>query len=143
MELANLTSVFVDSQAWMAIVSVRDQDHGRIVAAYERLIAESRPLVTTTWTYYDAVSHIRERAKNGGYAAAESLKRLVEDGGTVRILRVDLTVEVEALKRFWSFRDKQWSVTTCVNMEAMRSERLVFVLSANRHYVEAGFQPCV
>lgn len=76
--------------------------------------------------------------KGGGYEAAEALWRTARGSKAITVLPIDSTVEEAALTFFWSMRDKAWSVTTCANILLMQRTGLLRVLSANRHYSQAG-----
>jgi predicted nucleic acid-binding protein len=130
-------AAFVDSQGWMAIANRRDQAHSAITEAYLDLGSRGWKLYTSNWTAYEALSHIRERAKNGGYEAAVALRRTL-DTQQVILLPVTKGIERRAQARFWAAKDKDWSMTVCANLEIMGDANVIYVLSAATAYEEAG-----
>lgn len=122
----------------MAVVSQRDQDHERAKNGYSHLIQGNFHLYTSSWTLYEAYSHIKEREKGGGLSAAEYLRNLVSESMAITVLPVTEDVEERSTVFFWGLQDKSWSITTCANILLIRDLGLIFVLSANHHYRQAG-----
>jgi predicted nucleic acid-binding protein len=133
-----LHAAFVDSQGWMAIINRRDQGHEAASEAYRELTKRSWKLYTSNWTMYDALSHLKERAKSGGYAAARALEELARPPAVI-VMPVTKEIERRAVARFWRMADKAWSITSCANMEIMQDASLRYVLSASSAYQEAGY----
>jgi predicted nucleic acid-binding protein len=131
--------VFIDSQGWIAIASTRDQDHQAASEVYKDLVEESWQFHTSNWTLYDADSHLKERSKMGGAVGAKYLRDLVLNSPAIRVSSIGIELEDDAVKLFWSLKDKQWSVTTCANVLLMRYLGIITVLSGNHHYQQAGF----
>lgn len=130
---------FVDSQGWMAVAHQRDQDHQRAAEVFANIVKQGWQLYSTTWTYYDALSHMKERAKGGGLQGARLLRQLVEDDDRITVVPIDPDLEEAAVAYFWAHDDKAWSITTCANLIVMTNLELWYVLSANHHYGQAGF----
>ena len=123
----------------MAVVSKNDQDHQKASKVFAEVVKQGWKLYTSSWTWYDALSHVKERPKSGGLEGALRLKELGDYRGMISVLPVTPDVEKEAVAMFWLYDDKAWSVTTCANSVLMRQHRLVYVLSHNHHYQQAGF----
>lgn len=132
-------AVFADSQGWMAIVDSQDASHKAASAALEHLIATRWHIYTSNWTLYEALSHIKERAKSGGLSAAKALRDFADTQSALTILPVTKDVESRAVKLFWDYEDKAWSVTVCASIVLMRDLTLTHILSGNHHFVQAGF----
>jgi len=133
-----LHAAFVDSHGWMAIVNRRDQCHEAASEAYRELAKRSWKFYTSSWTMYDALSHLKERAKSGGYEAARALDELARPPAVI-VMPVTKEIERRAVARFWRMPDKAWSITSCANMEIMQDASLQYVLSASASYREAGY----
>jgi len=124
----------------MAVAFKGDQDHESARNAYSHLVQENFHLYTSNWTLYDAYSHMKERKKGGGLSAAEHLRNLVSKSRTTTVLPITEDLEGRSTNFFWSLRDKSWSITTCANILLMQDLGLIFVLSANHHYRQAGLK---
>jgi predicted nucleic acid-binding protein len=133
-------AAFVDSQAWVALVFSREENHEAACGAYKQLVKSGWYLYTSNWTLYDAYSHIKERTRGGGLSAAQYLRDLVSDTNAISVLRVDRNVEKAALNMFWQLHDKTWSVTTCANVMLIRDKGLDLILSGNKNYQQAGLR---
>lgn len=124
----------------MAIANQRDQDHAAASDVFRGLVQKGWRIYSSNWTWYDALSHMKERKKGGGLTAAKALRDVEADHHTISVLRVNERLEARALDLFWETEDKAWSVTTCVNIVLMRELELIYVLSANHHYRQAGLK---
>jgi len=122
----------------MSILNRREQDYPQASAAYTELVKNGWRLYTTNWTLYDALSHMKERAKGGGLAAADALRAL-QRGNAFTVVPVTTALEERALVLFWNHRDKPCSITTWANIVVMRNLDLTYVLSGSHHYDQAGF----
>lgn len=127
----------MDAQGWMAVLSSRDQDHAKASGAYDELVRNGWRVYTTNWTLYDAYSHMKEREKGGGVAAAEALYAL-QKANDFTVVPVTKSLEERATVHFWNFKDRLWSITTWANVLVMRDLNINYVLSGNHHYDQAG-----
>ena len=63
-------TVFVDASAWVAITNGKDRFHEEALRAFRRLLQSKTPLITSTWTAYEALTIVKTRL---GYSQAEML----------------------------------------------------------------------
>jgi predicted nucleic acid-binding protein len=131
------TSVFVDASAWLAFFNRRDthQDEARETMA--RLLRTSVPLVTSTWTTYEAITIIRSKL---GYGRARRLWQMADNRRIAIMIRVDPDIESAALKPFWRHRDKEWGVVDCASFVIIERIGCRTVFGYDRHFVEASRQ---
>jgi predicted nucleic acid-binding protein len=122
----------------MSVLNRREQDYVPASAAYTDLVTGGWRLYTTNWTLYDALSHMKERIKGGGLAAADALRAL-HLGNAFTVVPVTRALEERAVVLFWNHRDKVCSITTWANIVVMRNLDLRYVLSRSHHYDQAGF----
>ncbi|MFM9958844.1 MAG: type II toxin-antitoxin system VapC family toxin [Phycisphaerales bacterium] len=124
--------VFADTYYLLALLNPRDEGHA---AAIEIHANSDRPMVTTAWVVVellDAMSNPRRRAR-----AAAFVRDLLDSE------RVEL---IDAPGAFWSGvqlferrRDKDWSLTDGISFVVMKSRGLREALTADHHFVQAGF----
>ena len=76
--------------------------------------------------------------------AAGAIERFLNassvNGGVVRIVPVDTNLLRRGLDLYSSRRDKDWGLTDCISFEVMREMGLADALTADRHFVQAGFR---
>jgi predicted nucleic acid-binding protein len=53
--------VFVDASAWVAITNRTDRVHGEALRIYHRLLRSQIPLITSTWTAYEALTIVKTK----------------------------------------------------------------------------------
>jgi uncharacterized protein len=62
--------VFVDASAWVVIANRTDRVHDEALRVYHRLLRSQTPLITSTWTAYEALTIVKTKL---GYNQAEKL----------------------------------------------------------------------
>lgn len=96
-------TVFVDASAWVAIINRKDQYHLPSVQLYRELVSGYTPLVTTTWTAYEALTIIKSKV---GPEEAEELWKRLNTPQLIDLLRVSEDAERLGLDRFLRYKDK-------------------------------------
>jgi predicted nucleic acid-binding protein len=72
----------------------------------------------------------------------ELLQHLQNDTSTT-IVAADATLFRLGVALFASRPDKEWSLVDCISMAVMKQRRLKDALTADRHFVQAGFVAAV
>lgn len=62
--------VFVDASAWVAITNRKDRYHDEALRVYHHLLRSGTPLITSTWTAYEALTIVKTKL---GHNQAERL----------------------------------------------------------------------
>jgi len=131
---------FLDTSFLQALYSREDQLHQRALE-WNRRVVRARQVVSTEAVMIElgnALSAI-DRAR-----AAEAVERFLNassaNGGVVRIVPVDSALLRRGLRFYSSRRDKDWGLTDCISFEVMREMGLTDALTADRHFVQAGFR---
>jgi hypothetical protein len=99
--------VFVDASAWVAIANRTDRVNDEALRLYHRLLRSQTPLITSTWTAYEALTIVKTKL---GYNQAEKLWQRMLRPSVVTLIKVDERIEAGALELFWSYQDKDWGV---------------------------------
>ena len=129
--------VFVDASAWVAITNRTDRVHSEAPRIYHRLLRSQTPLITSTWTAYEALTIVKTKL---GYSQAEKLwQRMLQPSVTI-LIKVDERIEAEALELFWSYRDKDWGAVDCASLRIMAETGCQQAFAFDRHFTEAGRQ---
>lgn len=129
--------LFLDTGYVLARFNRRDQYHGKARQLAEA-VAAVRELWTTDAVLFEtaaALSHPKTRPIFttiwDEFHGGDPRCRVFETGGT----QLDRAVEL-----FRQRADKSWSLTDCFSFVAMQDEQLVDALSADHHFVQAGFR---
>lgn len=133
-----MRAVFVDTAGWMACADGVDPAHARAVAARDAALVAGRVLVTTDYVVDETLTLLRMRL---GLPAAESWWAQVDGSTRVRWQWIDPARAEKARALFFRHRDKDYSFTDCTSFVVMRELRLKDVLTTDRHFRQAGFQP--
>lgn len=129
--------VFVDASAWVAITNTKDRYHTEAISAYRRLLQSAVPLITSTWTAYEALTIVKTKL---GYIQAERLWRRIQRPSVVDLVAVDEAIEAAALAMFWDYQDKDWGVVDCASIVVMEGTGCRRAFAFDRHFVEASQQ---
>jgi hypothetical protein len=129
--------VFVDASAWVAITNRTDRVHDEALRVYHRLLRSQTPLITSTWTAYEALTIVKTKL---GYNPAEKLWQRMLRPSVVTFIKVDERIEAGALELFWSYRDKDWGVVDCASLRIMEETGCQQAFAFDRHFTEASQQ---
>ena len=129
--------VFVDASAWVALTNTKDRYYTDATSIYRRLLQSATPLITSTWTAYEALTIVKAKL---GYSQAERLWRRIQRPSVVELVTVDERIETEALDLFWRYKDKDWGVVDCASIVVMDGTGCRQAFAFDRHFMEASQQ---
>ena len=129
--------LFVDSSAWIALLSARDQHHAEAEALLRAAIARRARLVTTNLVLAEIHRLLLFRA--GVQAASTALDR-VESSPALTLTFP--TAEHHAAARAWLSRlgERHLSYTDAVSFAVLDASRCQAVLTFDQDFVVAGFR---
>lgn len=125
--------VFGDSFYFIALLNARDFHHEQA-----RSITRNLPgtVVTTRWVLAEVGNALSSLGARRSFALF--LAGLATQGEVSVLPDSDLLYE-RGVRLFATRSDKEWSLTDCISIEAMRHEGLTEVLTGDRHFLQAGF----
>ena len=129
-------SVLVDSGAWIALLSARDQHHLEAEELFQRAAREGVPLLTTNLILAEIHRFVLFRA---GIRAASAALGHIESSALVRIEFATAGHHRAALEWLGRFADQRFTYTDAVSFAVMRSARCRAVLGFDRDFAIAGF----
>ncbi|MBI3873193.1 MAG: type II toxin-antitoxin system VapC family toxin [candidate division Zixibacteria bacterium] len=131
-----MNEVFADSFYWVALYNKRDEYHGqtlsaskglgsaRIVTTDEVLIESANLFFQRTSLHNETIVMIRTILKNPNVTAVAQTRKSFLDG----------------LEFLEARPDKDYSLTDCISMNAMKRRGISEVLTHDRHFKQEGFK---
>jgi uncharacterized protein len=129
--------VLVDSGAWIALLSARDQHHGEADTLFRHAVRGRVPLVTTNVVLAEVHRLLLFRA--GIRAAATALDR-IEASELVRIVYPTAVHHAAARVGMARLADQRLTYTDAVSFAVMEATPCAAVLGFDRDFVVAGFR---
>ena len=128
--------IFVDTGAWVARFSRRDQFHRRAIEGWDRLRASNERIVTSDSVFVETVSLL---ARKVGPAAAAEAGRFLHGWARLTTIRATREDESAALDLIAKFSDQSIGFVDCLSFAVMRRHRITSAFSYDRHFEIAGF----
>ena len=131
-----MRTVFADTFYWIALANPRDEWHQATSDAAQNLA--SAQIITTDevlaefLTYYCGFGSVMRGI------AAQLVRRIVANP-TVTVLPQSRESFLSGLELYEARPDKQFSLTDCIAMHAMRTGNLREVLTNDHHFEQEGF----
>ena len=130
--------VFLDTSAWLAALSAREERHEEVVECYSGLVQSGARLVTTNMVLSEMHALVVRRR---GPAHALELLDLVHDDPSHELVVVDEALHASAINRWLRrFADQEFSLTDAVSFETMRQGAISDALTLDPHFAVAGFR---
>ena len=128
--------LFVDTSGWYAVTRTSDPYHQAATESFRRLTR--RRGTTFSSNFVVAETHALLMSRFGTLVALQFLRSLPLSA--VFIERVTSDDEVEAIAILSRYSDKDFSYTDAVSFAMMRRLGTTEALTADRHFVQFGFQ---
>lgn len=129
--------VFLDSAFVVALASEADELHDLAVAIAERIEADKTRMVTTRAVLLEIGNGLSKQRFRG--FAVKMLDSIASDP-SVEILPISLELYDKALELFRCRPDKDWGLVDCTSIVVMRDRGMHEALTADSHFVQAGFR---
>ena len=129
--------LFVDSSAWIALFSARDQHHAEADALFRNALGRRARLITTNLVLAEVHRLLLFRA--GGPAASAALDRL-ESSPALTLLFPSADHHVAARGWLRRLAERRLSYTDAVSFAVMTASRCRDVLTFDQDFVIAGFR---
>lgn len=130
-------TVFLDASFAIALISSRDRHHRRAIRAATELERARATMVTTEAVLFEIGNALGKRAYRS--AAAKLLQSLEQDP-LVESVRTSDSLWHETMALFRHRQDKEWGLTDCLSFVVMRRRGIHQALTADRHFLQAGFE---
>lgn len=125
---------FLDTSYILALVNTGDRFHERARASSSLV---SSPFVTTEAVLIEVGNSLsQERWRSLGVKTLNWLRHSPD----IEIVPLDSSLLDRAIAFYGARMDKEWGLTDCISFVVMQERRLTDALTADRHFVQAGFQ---
>jgi len=128
--------VFVDTTAWLALISRRTALQRPAQQAISDLRRQPARLVTTEFVLLEVANALSAPSTR---LRAVSLIEGLRSLSTVRIVPADSVLLADGLTLYRQRSDKEWSLTDCISFVVMQREQLAQAFTSDHHFKQAGF----
>ena len=129
-----MTSIFADTSYFVAFCGPRDRFHARAVELSASLVAR---IVTTEYVLVETGGLLLRPEDRPAYV---NLVRDLESDPSVQIVPASQKLFHAGFDLFTRRPDKTWSLVDCISFAIMKQRRLNEALTADHHFVQAGFK---
>jgi len=132
-----MTTVFVDTLYWIAII--RPDDQWKKPAQRARSLVGNVLLLTTDEVLMEFLNALSKGGQNLRRQAAKMVHAILNDPN-VRVLAESRDSFLHGVELYEQRPDKEYSLTDCISMNAMRSESVDKILTNDHHFEQEGFE---
>jgi predicted nucleic acid-binding protein len=125
----------IDTVYVQALLSPKDQHHARALALLPR-VRDAAQILVTEAVLIEIADGLCARDRLAAVSWIEACYRTPN----VRMIPVDSELLLYALNLYKSRSDKTWSLTDCISFTVMQENGLNDALTADRHFLQAGFR---
>ena len=127
--------LFLDTVFIQALLNRRDRYHAEAKRLSYRLRTAS-----VVWVTEAIFLELAAALSAIDRQTASSFIRLAYTTGNLKVASIDSPLFFRALSLYESRPDKQWSLVDCISFIVMQDQGLKLALTADKHFVQAGFQ---
>ncbi len=125
---------FADTFFFLALLDPQDAAHEEAA----RIAKQGwREIHTTEYVLVELGNALRAPADRSDFLA---VVRLVRSSSVYRVASASAELLERGLELFAARPDKEWSLTDCLSIVVMHQQKLAEVLTADRHFEQAGFR---
>lgn len=128
--------LFLDTSFVQALLNRGDQYHLHAVALLPRVQSAAEVLVTEA-----VLTELGNALSTFDRSAAVQFIDQCYETPNIRVVSVDTSLFRRAVGLYRARQDKEWGLTDCISFVTMQDEHYVEALTADRHFLQAGFHP--
>ena len=131
-------TVFVDTSGWGHYFIRKEFRHHEAQSLVYALRKEGHRFVTTNYILAELVALMQSPLKRPRHEQIEAVESIREETW-IKIIHIDETLDQLAWELFRSRREKSWSLVDCASFVVMQQENILYALSTDHHFEQAGF----
>ena len=128
--------VFVDTSAWIALLTRNDQSHQAALTVQAQLRHEKARLLTSDYVVDETITWLRYRV---GHAAAVDFGEMTRRSQLTEVTPINLPLLDAAWDIFKKYADQEFSFTDCTSFALMQAVHVNRVFSFDHHFRVMGF----
>lgn len=128
-------SIFIDTSAFIAVLSRSVDEHAAAVGMWERLLTSDEQLVTSNYIVVETCALAQKRAGMG------TVRTFLDDIlPVVQVQWVDVAIHADGARRLLSSSRKGPGIVDCVSFEVMRQIGISSAFTFDEHFRTSGFR---
>ncbi|MEX0777345.1 MAG: PIN domain-containing protein [Phycisphaeraceae bacterium] len=127
-----MNRVFADTSYFIAVIAPNDSRH----AAAQAWSSHLPPIVTTAWVMTELAAYLSSPANRPLF---NILLASMRDNPAVQFIPATQELFDRGAELYAARPDKGWSLVDCISFVVMQREGLSDALTADQHFVQAGF----
>ncbi len=132
------SSIFMDTSAWIALFSAKDQNHNRAQVIFKRIQSAGWAMFTSDYVIDETITFM---VKKSGYAAAVRVGDALLNSQLVKILFLTSEQFYNAWLDFKKYDDKDFSFTDIMSFRLMKELGMTKAFTFDKHFQQVGFVP--
>lgn len=129
--------IFVDTDAFVAVVKQEDTTHEKSIRLFQQLQKENVSLLISNYIFLEVVTVISQKV--GHKEAVLFIDNMQKDDSLLVIKRVDEELEEEAIRIFKAQTSKNVSFVDCTNMAFLKRGYADAIFSFDEIYRKNGY----
>ncbi len=129
-------AVFVDTSAWIAVISPKDKYHHTAKDFYAELLDRKNSLLISNLIVAETYTHLLWKL---GHPKATSFLDIIERSSSVQCIWSDRKLEFRAREILRRYDDQAFSYTDAVSFALMEQRGLTEAFAFDHHFSTAGF----
>jgi len=134
--MSNQLSIFVDTDAFVALAVENDANHGKALSLLNALSERPVTFFTSNYVFAESVTVISQRASHAAALQYIAAMQSVENPFTIE--RADDVIEGEAARIFKQQTSKNTSYVDCTNMAFVKHRQAEAIFSFDHGYRTNG-----
>jgi hypothetical protein len=130
-------NLFLDASYIIALSTPKDNFH-QVAVELSKSIGSLAPRIVTSHAILLEIGNSLSKMKYR--STAVGILNAIAHDPRVEIIDVTASLYSEALRLYTSRPDKEWGLTDCVSFIIMQQREIQQALTADEHFVQAGYQ---
>ena len=127
--------LFLDTVYIQALLNRHDDYHNRAKAIHHKVRNAAE-----VWVTEAILIEVGNALSAANRSEAVQFIQLCYQIPNMKVVSVDTSLLNRGLELYHSRPDKDWGLTDCISFVVMREQNLIDALTADRHFVQAGFR---
>jgi predicted nucleic acid-binding protein len=128
-----MTTVFVDSYYFLAVLNNQDQGHARAIEFAKSFHGK---WATTEWVLMEVGDALAQRHRRLSFC---SLLTNLQNNPRVTVVAATHDSFTRGVELYASRLDKEWSLTDCISFAVMDEHGIREALTGDHHFEQAGY----